>query len=123
DAGDGDGAGAVGGEVELLVDLAGELDGELVARAENVAGADRDLIDRGEGGRDATEERGAEDGKTAAGGSFDHALEFGFDLRRGCGVDGAAVGLLLGIFALRDALLGLARRSGDLVLADGRGGN
>ncbi len=72
-----------------------DLDAQLVARADEVVGGDGDVVDRREGGRDVTEEGGAEDGERRADGFGDQALKLGGDLLddAGCGFPAVFAGV------------------------------
>ncbi len=72
-----DGTGAVDDDALLLVDLAPELQADLVAGADDVVGRDGDVVDGREGGGDRAEEAHAEDGQRLAGAFADEPLELG----------------------------------------------
>jgi len=88
---DGNGSGAIDCEIELLIDLARDLEAKFIAGAYEVAGTDGHIVDGSEGGWNALEERGAEDRYGDAGTGLDHLLELGKTIEGARGDLGAFV--------------------------------
>ncbi len=98
-----DNARAVYGKIELLVDLAGKLNSNLIPRPDHVIGAHRNIGHGSKGAWDVGEERSAEDGQNATSRSRHKLLKLGHLIRQQvvlliesvAGVSGIARSLIL----------------------------